>query len=512
MRRCVFWFFLIPAFFLRPAGGAECTFADLETTAVHHQAVLYAGDFDAAARLWRETVRARPCPLARGYLADVWFWRWMKEKVNDEVRPETTRGFLAVVEALAREAETRRPREVAEPADAFAYGWAYALKAQWNGFRHRWFSLAGDIKNARKWFLRAYALAPNRGEILYQMGLFQYMLDRHGTLFTLVRWLLGVPAGNKAEAWPLLERAAEQPGGLQPEIWMVLGALYQQEGRWLDTLRMIRRIRAAYPGNPLFHLWEGLFYERVAVDYEQAFRVYQAVLARSRSGMPRYDDWVAAQALYRMGHAAYKMYRFDTARRIFRELIDWGPRTPPWVMPKTFLVLGDLERDSGDLTAARRAYARVMQFPPVLDYRRRAAQALHRDYDTEEWRDLQRYVRSKVDLAEHRVERGCSGFREALKLKGTPLVRLGIAECELARGRRAKARLWLQRLLRVSRGVNLARAQAKAALLLANLTYDDHGRRSALQYYRAASRWTDAPDEVVQRAAYRIKLIMMSGG
>ncbi len=512
--RPVSWFLVSFMFFLQvPASATPCTFETAESVVERNQRLLYAGYLNRAVEAWTETADPSACPLLRAYRANALFWRLMVHKVNDELTPEEVQQFLDYTTVMKHEATQRDPTDVTNAADAFAYAWIHMMRAQWHGFQKKWLSLPGDLKAGVRWLKRAGELAPERPEIQYYEGMVHYILDRRGLLFKFVRWIFAVPTGDREKAWPLLNAAVQKPSGLQTEMDMVRAAFYQQEGEWVKAQAVIQSIRRRHPNNPLFHLWEGLFYERVAGDYEAAYRVYRTIFDRCAAHEdPRYNRWVEAQALHRMGHAAYKMYRFNRALQHFQALLEGGYRAPPWVLPKTLLVMGDLYRDWGQIQQARRAYARVMQYPPVLDYRRRAAHGMHRKYDTKTWRDYQNYVIGRVAIAEGRLVQGCDHFAHALKRKRTPLIRLGWAECLAARGDMEASRQQLQKILRLKKGINLARARASAAIQLARFLQYERQTGPALRFYLLARSVDKAPGELIRFARYQIQKLTRHGG
>lgn len=493
--------------------GKVCSFQELQPDIERIQKIMYSGDIHRAANEWSALYPEKPCPLVRGYLANALFWMLIAEKSDENLSHDTLTRFQRVTKDLIHEADSTNPSYVNEGANAFAYAWGYILRAQWNGFQHRWWSLAGDIKKGKIWLDHAYRLAPQQGEVIYLLGLYNYVLDRKGALFHIFRWLFGVPAGDKTRAWPLLLQAARQPSGLQSECWMILGAFYQDEGRWLDSLAMIRRLRDQYPDNPMYHFWEGLFYERIAVDYPAAHQIYQEIWDKTLShNVPLYDNRIAVQALYRIGFTEYKMYKFRDAIKKFQTLEKLRPADPPWVMPKSYLVLGDLYRDLGNIQEAKTAYAKVMQFPPVLDYRERAAKALHTNFSTPPWSEYSNYVRAKVKLAEGDVDQGCSEFEKVLKFNRTPMMQLGFAECLNVKGQKEKARQLLKALIDANTSSDMDRARAGAALLLGNSYFEEHASSPALKYYKLASKIPQAPSEYRQHAVYRIQILTLGGG
>ncbi|GBC85649.1 hypothetical protein HRbin11_02099 [bacterium HR11] len=479
--------------------------------AVYRQA--YEGFLDGALAAMRELADRSPdCPILQAYWSDLLQWQLLNRWIHEDVRRDVEEAFQTATDRVIRQARKRRPDRVHDPEEAFAYAAAYLLRAQWYGFLERWWSVVEPLRRGKAWLDRAYELDPRRPEVQYYMGVYLYVLDRSSWVFHVLRWLLAIPGGDRARAWGLLEQALSRPGPLQGEMRVVATGFLQYEGRWLEALDQLRQIRTDYPENPFFHFWEGLFYERVAVDYERAFQVYQAIWERARSGAdPRYNRWVAFQARYRMGYAAYKLFRFHDAEQYFRDVLAMNDRDPPWVIPWTYLALGNLYRDWGRFDQARDAYSRVLQLPPVVDARARASAALREDYTVPYWQVYPRYVQGRVRLAERSIAEGCAYFERWRSTADDPVARLGLGECSLARGDTTAALQHFQAAVSLAGGPGMSWAQAKAALYLGML-YEASARDKARQYYTQVRAYPQVPWDIAQAAAFRKARLEHVGG
>lgn len=486
------------------APGMVCMTPELRASvaAVYRQA--YEGFLESALASMRELAdRAPDCAILQAYWSDLLQWQLLNRWVHESVRRDVEEAFQTATERVIRQAQKRRPARVSDAEEAFAYATAYLLRAQWYGFLERWWSVVEPLRRGKVWLDRAYELDPQRPEVQYYMGVYLYVLDRSSWVFHVLRWLLAIPGGDRTRAWPLLEQALSRPSPLQGEIRVVVTGLLQYEGRWMEALDQLRQLRTDYPRNVFFHFWEGLFYERVAVDYERAFQVYQDIWERAQAGGdPRYNRWVAFQARYRMGYAAYKLFRFHTAEQSFRDVLVMGDPDPPWVLPWTYLALGHLYRDWGRWDEAQAAYRQVLQLPAVVDSRSRASVALREDYGTPYWQVYTRYVQGRVLLAEHAVAEGCAYFERWAATADDPVARLGLGECSLARGDTTTALRHFQIALSQAGGPGMSWAQAKAALYLGQL-YEASARDRARQYYAQVQAYPQVPGDIVQAASFR---------
>ncbi|MCS7313442.1 MAG: tetratricopeptide repeat protein [Acidobacteria bacterium] len=495
------------------AHGMPCMTPELRASvaAVYRQA--YEGFLDSALTAMRSLADRSPdCPVLQAYWSDLLQWQLLNRWVHEDVRRDVEEAFQMATDRVIRQARTRRPDRVHDPEEAFAYAAAYLLRAQWYGFLERWWSVAEPLRRGKAWLDRAYALDPQHPAVQYYLGSYLYVLDQSSWVFRILRWLLAIPSGDRRQAWNLLRQALQRPSFLQAEIRVVVTGFLQYEGRWLEALDQLRHLRTDYPENPFFHFWEGLFYERIVADYEQAFRIYQAIWERAQSGTdPRYSRWIAFQARYRMGYAAYKQFRFREAEQYFQDVLTMNDKDPPWVIPWTYLALGNLYQDSGQFDKAREAYHRVLQLLPVADSRARASKALKDTRRTPYWEVYPRYVQGRVQLAEGLVAEGCAYFERWRATADDPVVRLGLGECSLARGDTTAALQHFQTAVSLSGGPGMSWAQAKAALYL-GLLYEVSAQDKARQYYTQVRAYPQVPRDIAQAAAFRKARLEHVGG
>ncbi len=474
----------------------------------------YAGFLEPALdRMATLANRYPDCLMIQVYWSDLLQWQLLNRWIHAARREAVERQFMAATERILRRARRRKIPLVRDPMEAFAYAAAHLLRAQWYGFQGRWWKVVRPLRMGRHWLERAYALAPDSPEIQYYLGVYDYVMDRGSWVYGALRWLLAIPKGDRRRAWQFLNSAVARPSVWQTEIRMVITGLLQYEGRWLDALERLMRLRRTYPWNPFFHFWEGLFYERIAVDYPRALAVYREIWMRAQAGTdPRYDMRVAYQARYRMGYVLYRMFRFHAALQHFRAVLAMGLDDPPWVRPWTELARGQLYLDWGDIAAARAAFRRVLAMAPVVDSHERARRLLAQIETLRTRRAWVRYVRGRVWLAEGNIPRGCKHFQNWVKQAEThPVAWLGMGECYLMQDRFQEAVQAFQRAIAAVRARGSAWAQARAAVYLGQLL-ETVSRARAQQLYAQAQAYPQTPPEIRQAAAFRMEQLKRRSG
>ena len=358
--------------------AVSCQFDDLMREGARYQQRFYEGYIEEALQGWKNYARRTKCPLAQAYYLNTLFWTMLHRQSHDEDIRSLEEKFFKVAHIIITPPSSRYqeiPQEL-----AFARAWAYILLAQWAGMNGKWTRLPGLLKKGLKWLDEAERMGGDRPEIMYYRGLSLYLLDQKGFLFRILGFFVGLPRGNRARGLALLQKAVQKPSLLREDMMLVLAALYQKEKKFLKALEGIHELRTLHPNNPVYHFWEGLFYERTAYDYVKALSIYRAIYERAlRGDDKRYDSIIRVVARYRVGFMFYKLYHYRRAHEWFQPILEQKPKTPPWVYPKTCLVLGDLYRSLGEIERAMEFYKKVLSFPSPSLYRKRALQNLRRD-------------------------------------------------------------------------------------------------------------------------------------
>jgi len=228
--------------------------------------LLYEGDFDRAIAFFRTLQQTEPeQPL--GYLLEanaVWWQRWCASLAINaagfvDAQPDEESPLDATYRALITEARTRAEAYLARaPRSAearFYLGMTYALEGRLAGLRREARATASAGKKMRTELLRARRLDPQLADALLGLGLYNYYVATLSPLVKLLRVLLFIPGGNKAEGVRQLKWAAERAVLVQAEARFWLGKNLRNFDRdYVGALAQFHELVVTYPQNPLFHL------------------------------------------------------------------------------------------------------------------------------------------------------------------------------------------------------------------------------------------------------------------
>jgi tetratricopeptide (TPR) repeat protein len=129
---------------------------------------------------------------------------------------------------------------------------------------------------ARGYFMRALKLDPSLGDACLGLGLYNYYVDTLSSMARVMRFMMGIPGGNKEEGIQLLHRAVEE-GQLSPaeaQFYLAIN-LHNYEHRYEEALQSITPLAEKYPENPLFAMARGDLLAKLGRT-EQARKSYVA--------------------------------------------------------------------------------------------------------------------------------------------------------------------------------------------------------------------------------------------
>jgi tetratricopeptide (TPR) repeat protein len=150
----------------------------------------------------------------------------------------------------------------------------------------RIYGLRGEFRNAaragvaaRAHFQRALELDPALADACAGLGLYDYYVDTLSGIARMLRFVMGIPGGSKAEGIRLLQRAIAE-GVLTPPAARFELAInfHKYDQRYEDALAVITPLTERFPQNPVFQLARGDLYAKLARK-PQAIAAYQAALA-----------------------------------------------------------------------------------------------------------------------------------------------------------------------------------------------------------------------------------------
>jgi hypothetical protein len=218
-------------------------------------------------------------------------------------------------------------RLAAEPADAralLARAGAHGVESRLHIFRMRKREAARAAVRMRMDLLGVGAIDPGNKEVTFGLGLYDYYADVLPRVLKLLRFLIGLPAGNKERGLASIE------AGLTSVFHDVEARvqLYEIHAFYEDdpdrAAEAARWLRSAYPGNPLWalKLSEHLLWR--LGDVGGCARVARETMDAHERGHPNYGEVVASMARLLLAEALLAEMRAEEAATVLRRVAEGG--------------------------------------------------------------------------------------------------------------------------------------------------------------------------------------------
>lgn len=254
---------------------------------------LMQGDVAAAQAAFQQVEREdNSSPLGYVLEADALWWNiyystadLVDPDVFDVVSSDHTpydAHFKQSVNTAIRKAE-ENIRAHRDPARNYLYeGMAYGLKGRLDGLRARDLPTARAGKKMRSLLLMALQLDPKLTDAYTGLGLYNYFVDTLPTIVKMLRFLIGLPGGNRELGLQQMEKAANSGEFTRGEAKFYLAKDYtrRSEMQFSKALALFEQLAASYPRNPFWKLLVGGCQMRLG-QRAQGEATYREVLAQS---------------------------------------------------------------------------------------------------------------------------------------------------------------------------------------------------------------------------------------
>lgn len=272
---------------------------------------LYDMDFAGADAVFAEVASRYPGhPVGPMLEALVDWWTILLEP-SDTSQDDA---FLAAMDEVIARSDHRLKADPRDIDAMFFKSGAHAFRGRLHADRKRWLRAARDGQQGMKYLQKVVERDPNNNDLYFGVGLFDYLADVAPKQYRILRPFKRLfPQGNRERGLRELERAMNQGQFVSAETaYSLLQIHYIFEKNYGQSLRYALWLRARYPGNSLFHLYEGRSYERLGRAGEAA-HVLRQVLDRYDKGQSGYTDSVAEQALYVLSRLEMQRNQYDLA-------------------------------------------------------------------------------------------------------------------------------------------------------------------------------------------------------
>jgi hypothetical protein len=287
---------LLTGLLVAPAAAQELTG---ETQLLRVYAAIFDARFEEVPQQLART--CPPAPAEACQLLDAVAVWWQIQLDPESLARDTQ--FQTRIDAAVASAEawTRRDPERAEA--WFYLGGAYGARAQWKVLRRERVGAARDGKRIKDALERALALDPRLQEAYFGIGLYHYYADVAPTAAKMLRWLLLLPGGDKAEGMREMMRAREHAELLGDEADYQLHVIYLwYEKQPQRALALLTSLRDRHPRNPLFPQLIAQVQDVYLHDLPASLRTWRSLLDAARAHRIAYPE--LAEMRSRLGSAS----------------------------------------------------------------------------------------------------------------------------------------------------------------------------------------------------------------
>lgn len=284
----------------------------------------------------------------------------------DPLNPARDDAFQARVDAAIAATEAWTAREPARAEAWFYLGGAYGARVQWRVLRRELLSAARDGKRIKQALERALELDPALHDAYFGIGLYHYYADVAPAALKVLRWLLLLPGGDRAQGLQEMLRARSGGELARSEADYQLHLLYlwyeKQPQRALDLLADLRR---RHPTNPHFLQLIAEVQDVYLHDRTASLRSWQTLLDDSQHD--RVAERAMAETTARFGMALQldRLSQSDAAIAHLRAVINARPPAPYGALARAHLQLGEALDRLGRRQDAASAYrAAIGSAPP----------------------------------------------------------------------------------------------------------------------------------------------------
>ncbi len=225
------------------------------------------GDLDGAIAIFHQ-IQVQDADSPLGYLlqADALWWKiyyttadLIDPDVFDVVYSRQTpydSEFQTLIQTTIHKAKSRIDQRE-DVARSYLYeGMAYALQGRLDGLRAKDLATARDGKKMRSFLQTAIGLDPQLTDAYAGLGLYNYFVDTLPGIVKVLRFLIGLPGGNRELGIQQITIAAARGELTRAEAKFYLAKDYTRsnENQFGRALQLFAELSNKYPANPFWRL------------------------------------------------------------------------------------------------------------------------------------------------------------------------------------------------------------------------------------------------------------------
>lgn len=467
----------LSAFLVAPA-AAKAASGPAEAAEVLE--LLHSGRFVDAERRALALVEADPRDPAASFLhAFAGWWRLLYDDKNDEI----ARALAVRLEAAEEVATAAGDGRSAGVDNRVWNGYSRILLAELHASRKEVLAAIREAKNGHRLLSAALAAAPESPEPCFGLGTYNYYADRMPALVKGLRFLLGMPSGDRDTGLQQLRTAADHSTLFALESRLLLATILasKHERDYAAAAREAATARAK-SGDSVVVLDAAARLDLALGRIDDAVAALEEAIRRGTAS-PGADASVIAALRLQRARAEFARFRPDLALELAQRLLERETSIPA--------------RVANDARTLADTSARLIGQPPLTGLkgwkglRKETWESLRGALETERTNGVEESV-AALDSLRH------SDPRE-------PAVDLFYGRALLAAGRPGDA---IAPLERAAKSTALPEPWIGSAHLLAGEALDATGqRKKAIDHYRIAAKTPplveSASPHLYQRVAYR---------
>lgn len=245
---------------------------------------------------------------------------WWEIQLNpdDESRDKV---FLNAMDQVLKRSDRRLRRNRGDLDALFFKAGAHAFRGRLYADRKHYLRAARDGQKALKYFQEVRKRDPDNPDLLLGAGLFDYLADVVPAQYPILKPFARLfPRGDKERGLRELHLAMERGRFVSTEAsFSLLQIYYFFEKDYATSLHYARVLRERYPGNSVFHLFEGRAFARLNL-WGEARRVLGEVAEKQAEGQAGYTGNVAEPAFYLLGRDGVRGKRYAEALEVLERL------------------------------------------------------------------------------------------------------------------------------------------------------------------------------------------------
>jgi tetratricopeptide (TPR) repeat protein len=227
-------------------------------------------------------------------------------------------------------------------AEAWFYnGGAYGTRVLLRGLREEYLAAARDGKRIHDSLRQAVAVDPTLSDAYFGLGLYHYYAAIAPTAARVVRFLLLLPAGDRAGGLKEMEQTRTQGMLLRGEADYQLHLIYLwYERQAMRSLGLIEGLRNRYPHNPVFYGRLANVQGDYLKNHQAALQTYRSLFDAAHAGRVAVPAISEVNARLGMAQELGALCDTDQAIDQLRAVIAQRPAAPYAAVARAYYQLG----------------------------------------------------------------------------------------------------------------------------------------------------------------------------